>query len=262
MKDNYSKKLDSIDFFRKGKHPEYKPFVGKNYEKYRVLHIGESHYIDNKDDNPTITLDDFKGWWDGEQSEKLNELISWYNTASVVNDYMDYRRTKAHGIFTNVLKSFCNVVIPNDSFDKITTEDSKKYNYFAYMNFYQMPSIYFDKNYTKALYSAGKIEGMNNDQIDKLWYECFDNSVKIFENVVEEIEPKIIIVSSMEVCKYYEKYALIDESGKRGKGKLFKDSRVIFVDHPGTSWWNRVKKDNALLTSKQRLENKLKEIYI
>lgn len=26
-------------------HPEYKPFVGSEYEKYRILIVGESHYI-------------------------------------------------------------------------------------------------------------------------------------------------------------------------------------------------------------------------
>ena len=26
-------------------HPEYKPFVGSEYEKYKILIVGESHYI-------------------------------------------------------------------------------------------------------------------------------------------------------------------------------------------------------------------------
>jgi len=26
-------------------HPEYKPFIGRNYKKIKVLFVGESHYI-------------------------------------------------------------------------------------------------------------------------------------------------------------------------------------------------------------------------
>ena len=39
---NYSEKLKAIGFFRI--HPSYLPFIGTEYEKYKLLQISESHY--------------------------------------------------------------------------------------------------------------------------------------------------------------------------------------------------------------------------
>ena len=246
-RDDYINKLKKIDFFKDGMHPEYMPFVGEDYAKYKILHVGESHYIA---EDAKLTLDDYKGWWEGKQSENLSKLADgWYNTDNIVNWYMQGERHKGHGIFTNVLKSFCKVVVPNEYFTAITTEDSKKYNYFAFMNFYQMPSIYNGVNFTKALCAAGEKENLSAEQIDNIWSECMEKSAKIFEDVVNALDPVSIVVSSREVEKYYCKV-----------GKLFNDPRMIYVDHPDSAWWNK-KKEGAEETSKEHLESRLKEIY-
>ncbi|MBR6403467.1 MAG: hypothetical protein IKS48_08815 [Eubacterium sp.] len=270
ISEDYIEKLKQIDFFKDNIHPELMPFVGNNYSKYKVLHIGESHFIPNyfeagfdKYGNPhllnEITLKDFEGWWEGKYSKALREKINWYDTQSVIKDYMDGKRTKAHGIFTNTLKSFCNVVVSEEAFDSITTEDSKKYNYFAYMNFYQQPSIYANTNFTKSLYKAGYFVGKNTVEIDELWYEIFDKSVEIIEKVIDILNPKVIVVTSSEIEKYYRQYGSIDEYGKRTEGKYYTRKNIIWLDHPGTSWWNRRKKDSK--SSKERFEERLKEIY-
>lgn len=271
-RDDYINELKKIDFFKENIHPEYLPFVGEGYCKYRILHVGESHYIGNyhKDHEEkngkimkenSIMLQDYQGWWDGKQSAKLSELAyGWYNTSNIVNWYMSCERHKGHGIFTNVLKSFCNVVATNEAFNRITTDDSKRYNYFAYMNFYQMPSIYYGENYTKALYAAGKLANYSTESIDEIWYECMEKSSKVFEDVVNALDPVCIVVSSREVEKYYSKYGSKNSGGTYSAGKLCNDPRMIYVDHPGSSWWNRRKK-NVQETSKEHLESRLKEIY-
>ena len=45
--ETYFDKLKQIDFYSKEIHPELIPFVGTDYSKYRILQIGESHFISN-----------------------------------------------------------------------------------------------------------------------------------------------------------------------------------------------------------------------
>ena len=269
--DDYIAKLKQIDFYKEGIHPELIPFVGNDYSKYKVLQIGESHYIPNyfeekKDKDGTvhkaneIILDDFNGWWEGNYDDEIRKYIGWYNTRDVVEYYMSGERRKGHGIFTNTLKSFCKVVTPNESFDSITTANSQKYNYFAFMNFYQQPSIFEGENYTDSLYKAGAFLGKNTEEINKIWYETFDKSVEIVEQVIELLDPNIIIVTSSEVEKYYRRYGRIDESGNRKKGQYYDKDNIIWLDHPGSPWWYRKKKyDNK--SSRERFEERLKELY-
>ena len=43
---NYYNKLKNIEFFKI--HPELIPYVGEEFDKYKILHIGESLYIQEK----------------------------------------------------------------------------------------------------------------------------------------------------------------------------------------------------------------------
>lgn len=257
-RENHIAKLKKIDFFKDDVHPEYLPFVGEDYAKYRILHIGESHYV-SKDSN--LTLKDYEGWWEGKQSAELSELADgWYNTNNIVSWYMQGKRHKGHGIFTNVLKSFCNVVVPSESFDVISDENSRKYNYFAYMNFYQMPSLRYGENFTEALYKAGKESNVPTEKLDAFWYECMEKSVNVFEDVVTALDPLCILVSSMEVEKYYKRYGSKNNDGTYAEGRLYNDPRMVYVDHPDSAWWNR-KKNGETKTSKEKFESCLRNIY-
>ncbi len=270
--EEYIDKLKQIEFFKDGKHPELIPFVGFDYPKYKILQIGESHFIPNhpqgklkKNGEPfekynEITLDDFSGWWEGNYGDALSNYSGWFNTKNVVDDYIRGYRDRSHGIFTNTLKSFCRIVAPSEAFESISTENGRKYNYFAFMNFYQQPSVYEGENFTSSLYRAGKYLGMRVEDIDSLWYEIFDRSVKVFERVVEILEPNAIVVTSEEVHKYYGRYGSVDKTGQRCEGKYTYNDSVIWVDHPGCSWWNRVK-NGAGKTSRIIFEDALKQIY-
>lgn len=277
MANDHIKELQQVDFFKTGMHPEYIPFVGKEYDTYRVLQVGESHYINNRpDDKPGTkkTLEHFEGWWEGKQSDEINELSSgWYKTNDIVQNYMDGNRTRAHGIFTNVLKVFCEQIETNRKFEHISQKSSKNYELFAYMNFFQIPSIYHGKSFTYALYAAGKDKDLkwSKKDIDDFWYKCMENSVAVFEKVVDILKPNAIIISSNEVAKYYKRYGSREKTGNDGPyidgygtkfwpGKLCEDERMIYVSHPGSSWWNRQKKGSEE-TSKEILERRLREIY-
>ena len=130
--ETYFDKLKQIDFYSKEIHPELIPFVGTDYSKYRILQIGESHFISNYPEGShgkhgnvhnrtnVITLDDFNGWWNGELSERLREQKGSFNTNGVVNYYIGGHRDRSDVIFTNPLKSFCKVVTPDEAFETIS----------------------------------------------------------------------------------------------------------------------------------------------
>lgn len=46
---NYYDKLKNIEFFKI--HPELIPYVGEKFDKYKILHVGESHYINQNENN-------------------------------------------------------------------------------------------------------------------------------------------------------------------------------------------------------------------
>ena len=72
-REDYIERLKEIPWFQKnGK--EYLPFVGEDYPKYRILHVGESHYIGNDPQENLITLRDFDGWWEGEKNKRIENL--------------------------------------------------------------------------------------------------------------------------------------------------------------------------------------------
>lgn len=283
---DYIAKLKKIPFFKEGMHPEYLPFVGDNYPEYKILQVAESHYIPNFKKKTVydgkvfssneIKIDDFDGWWDGNVPDGISQYKGWYTTDMVVRDYIDGYRTKAHGVLTNVLKSFCDVVLPEQSFDSISDDDGKKYNYFAYMNFWQMPSLYKGENFSKASFESMQLcnNGLCEKELlkkyDDFWYKCFQNSVEVFEAVVDALEPNLILITSSEISTSYKTYGIRVENEADAKykdrngylfmpGKLDGDPRIIYLDHPGCSWWNKKKKDEEE-TSRERLEDKLKAV--
>lgn len=267
-------KLNSISFFQENVHPEYLPFLGKQFDEYRILQVGESHFIDNgpggQEKYPInrITLADYDGWWDGKESQDLKQMSAWYTTDRIVNSYFHGEITRSHGIFTNFGNAFVKGV---KGFESSAEYAASMYKYFAFMNFYQMPSIYRGMNFTKALYNSGKnVSGFSEEEIDKIWYECWAHSVEVFEAVVEALAPKLIVITSSEIGKYYYRYGQRKPDGKNEPyvdkygtpfwpGKLCGDNRLLVVDHPGSAWWNR--KKNGKETSRKILENKFREIY-
>ena len=62
MNTQYDEKLKEIPIYKL--HPSFLPYVGDDYEVYKVLHVGESHYIDNEaydyaEKCEIVSIDDF-----------------------------------------------------------------------------------------------------------------------------------------------------------------------------------------------------------
>ena len=131
-------------------HPEYMPFVGDRYDEFKILQVGESHFIPQRADEPDLfSITYFEKWWEDScaeakncqqkncHNEKGDQWGGWFRTKSVIENYMNRKRTRSHGIFTEMVKVFA-VVCQNRTIMHINDEESKNYNHFAFMNFFQV----------------------------------------------------------------------------------------------------------------------------
>ena len=52
---NFDDKLKEIEFYKNSEtHQFMLPYVGSNYEEYRVLLVAESHYLKNEEDRKKV----------------------------------------------------------------------------------------------------------------------------------------------------------------------------------------------------------------
>lgn len=230
-------------------HPEYKPFVGSEYEKYRILIVGESHYI-GQEYNPEIKDKyDVKYFLDNWLSSTCNELVNdysdWFNTKKVIESFINGNRTKGHLIFTNIIKSFSSVVL-GENIRSISNDNCNNFNCLAFMNFFQMPSIYKGEKYWSSLEKSSNKLGRPQLAYD-LWSKVVDESVLTLNYVIEQLKPKDVFILSKSAY-----YAYIENRNCK-----YKD-HVIPLDHAGCSWWYR-KKKNCNKSSREVFEDHLKK---
>lgn len=250
---NYYDDLARMEYYKY--RPDYIPFIGDKYEQFRILQVGESHYIGQKYDASSIDKYDIEymssKWWNYDTQEMDMEYEGWYNTQSVIRNYMSGNRRKGHTIFTNFLKSFSKVVL-HEEIARINYEESQKYEYLAFMNFYQMPALYFGMKYWDALDKSAQKIG-NTSIASRVWNETVEHSSEVLDNVIGIIAPKIIVFTSISAYYAYKNY-------KAKHGISLDTERFIKSDHPGCSWWNRVKKGHTH-TSREEFEEQLAKIF-
>lgn len=237
-------------------HPEMMPFVGLNYEKYRILQVGESHYIGqiasaNEDSFP---ITHFSKWL----SDHCDEIYQypeesegswgeWYYTRYVIRRYLTIRTNGNYGIFNNVLRSFRTVTsLQNVNSDAIINDD---YHCFAFMNYFQMPALYDGISFWKSLKMSAYKVGYP-DMAGKLYDEVSKVSTETLDKVIDILQPKVIVFTSSAAAKEY-----------RRSGKYSKDKRLIITTHPTCPWWNR-KHGSDKLSGHERFEVQLKNILI
>lgn len=241
MNQTYEASLRQIDFYAKY-HPEYTPFIGDMYDEYKILHIGESHFIPQaKGDEPDIfPITYFENWWTDPCTNLKNfknidskgyEWSGWINTKSVIANYLDGNRTRSHGIFTNLVKVFSQVC-QNRTISRITTEESQNYRHFAFMNFFQMPALYKGKKFWDSLRYGARRLGLSKEEATiyatQMWDKAVKESSEIFDQVVDILQPNIIIFTSLSAWNAYE-------------GKYKDAPNIITTVHPGCKYWNNPK---------------------
>lgn len=250
--------LDAIEFYQW--HPEYKPFVGDHFDKYRILQVGESHYIPQcKDGEDAFSIRYFyENWWAGtceklhghkDECSEYQQWGGWYNTRSVVEDYLAGYRRRAHGIFTEMVKVFAEAY-QDRTISSINTEESQNYHHFAFMNFYQMPSLYKGMTYWKSLVrSAKKLDmkrGQATEYAEEVWDTTVMNSTIVLNQVIDALRPNAVIFTSKSAFDAYN-----------SANKTHREMPIICTVHPGCKYWHKPKDTHV---GKERLIQTLKNL--
>ena len=100
---NYDARLQEIDFFQI--HPHLIPYIGDRYEKYKILQIAESHYLNQTESNMSVHINDFIDDWFLRPCEYLIKgCETWVDTRAVVENFL--AGTGRNTTIMNVLKPF------------------------------------------------------------------------------------------------------------------------------------------------------------
>lgn len=242
-------------------HPEYIPFIGEKFDEFKILQVGESHYVDigkTPETEKEFSIQYFAdNWW----SDHCSKLYmhpdenpdtkcwgSWYTTRHVIDRFFKNNQ-KNYSIFSNPLKIFRDVCLNNPVEYCADDNFRQAYHYFAFMNFFQMPALYKGESFWKSLCSADKHPKL------KLAYSLFERTAEIsagvLDDVIKALKPTAVVFTSSSAWTAYKKYGTYANSKN--------DPVMIHTAHPGCCWWNRKKKDGT--SSCQHLETELKRIF-
>ena len=243
---NYQEQFENIAFYKL--HPSYIPFIGENYEKYKILQISESHYCDQIADRKKYGIKYFEDWFSSEKSEIENGYLKNNITRRVCNGVMN---NCSFPNFDNPLRSFCRVVL---GIEKIRlskyNQNRKLYSYFSFMNFYQIPAFENAGCFKNSFYSEAKKENINEDVQSQIINQWRTQSTQLIDQVIEILNPKAIVFTSVDAWKSYD----------INNGKYKSDYRIIRSAHPNRPWNNHQVSLNGK-TGKQAFEDGLKRIY-
>lgn len=219
----FDKKLLKMDFFKL--HPTYIPFIGDKYSQYKILQIGESHYIGQTPDDEKYNLHYFEKWWNDECKELEDDYIAWFNTRDVITGNFFQGKNRSYPIFYNMIKSFSKVVLDRE-INSFQDSDRELYHYFSFMNFFQMPSLYHAKGFWKSIdIAAKKINDL--ELCSKIWNEAIIKSTQVVNDVIDVIQPELVIFTSKLAGDAY-KHIMGDKTAR---------CKIIFTCHPGSPWW-------------------------
>lgn len=222
--ERYDVELLKNDFINR--HYECLPFIGENYERTRLLLIGESHYVKkdevcfvNKDDFYNSSYDDFE-----EGDYKV-----WINTRSVFEGRV-YGESSFDTFFSTTATEIARIV--NHTDDLSMEQKREAMHQYAFMNYFKRPS-----------YEQGKTIRQLTDLDYKIAYD-------ISSHIIETLIPKLIIFLSK---KAYYSFCDYDQDGR-----IMDKYQIKCVSHPSCPWWNRKRRDGGC--AKEDFYNYVREI--
>lgn len=131
---DYDDKMLEISFFKK--YPHMIPFIGKDFDSYKILILAESYYLP---EYSSIHHND--DWYEESIKSLKNEEINWSSPIQIINDdFLHWDKLVSGHTIYNSLKIALEDVIKNQNvFENI-----------AFYNFFQRPAIYTESlNVTK-----------------------------------------------------------------------------------------------------------------
>ena len=164
----YDNKLLEMDFYKNSEtHRLMLPYIGSEYGKYKVLIVGESHYLG--EDNDREKVKDFKKWLTDKNEIKLIKP-EYINTRWVVKEHCNNKNKQP--FFSMIKKEIINV---EKFWDKV-----------SFMNFFIVPSIN----------GSREIEALKDMK---------EKSLENFKNVLDVIKPNYILFLSKKSYCIFEK---------------------------------------------------------
>lgn len=203
-------------------HPELLPYVGRNYDKTKILLIGESHYVESATDAQWKATN----WYHAPLPENAvypfnkEGAADCFDTRQVLCRYMIYQRGRGHTTFSNPTKVFCEIT------DGV---DDRNFDHFAFMNFFQRPAL-----------KRGKSIDYEPEEV------IIAN--EILEQVIQVLKPQAVIFLSKKARCVFK-----DEERTHG-------TPIYVVDHPTCAWWNRKHKNGK--SGKDDFTDILKELLL
>ena len=187
---NFDDKLKEIEFYKNSEtHQFMLPYVGSNYEEYRVLLVAESHYLGNEEDRKKVV--DFQKWYEGKESISLSEP-GHIKTREVVNTWF----IDGNGLFKRIEKDFFIVPSTNGSRGIYSTKEveEKSLNNFEQVIKILKPNyILFLSKKSYYIFAARKSDYFNiTDTFDHpasiWWYRKRKDGRKSKDKFREKIE--------------------------------------------------------------------------
>ncbi|MFI3292609.1 MAG: hypothetical protein SNI70_03715 [Rikenellaceae bacterium] len=173
---SYDAQLETIPHFKL--HPEYLPFVGRNYQENKVLLVGESHYVKGED------VGDLAQWYHTSTEALFAPLGNehqhyrhWFNTRGVVKNFAFHENSKSYTMFSNPMKSIIEV-------GTSSATQTHAMTHVAFCNYYQKPS----------LEAGATVENTEENQ---------QNSKAIFQQILAILQPKMVVFLSRKAYQAF-----------------------------------------------------------
>jgi hypothetical protein len=217
---DHDNEFKMIDHFKL--HPEMLPYVGTQYKDFRILLIGESHYLNNSYKDKEYLFDKWYSISTAEiQWNDESEDPYWFNTRWVINNYLSRKRGKGHGIFAKPSKVFCEKIKEKVG---VTINDCDAFSCFAFFNYFQRPCI-------------NRGGSFNPTELDK----C--ESKKIALNTIKILNPRLIIFVSKKAFDYFSEST----------------PKCSYVNHPTCKQWSNSISQNGEAKFTSLLDTYFKE---
>ncbi len=195
-------------------HKEFIPFVGKQYDKTKVLLIGDYHYASDADNeiinNSDASSEQIVEDWYAMNTEEFNKSygikdIKYYNTINVVTNYLSYYIGNAFDVFVKPAQ-----VIREVSKGKFKT-DAGAFGAIAFYNYFQRPVFKLNE----------KVKSNKKD--DEVAY-------KTLIEINNILKPDILVFLSKKAYSSFIKQ-------NKALDSEINLNKIKWVYHPSSKWW-------------------------
>ena len=229
-------------------HPELLPYVGENYEKYKVLLIGESQYLEEALED---TKGEFLAWYNKPTSDftmlDADDLACFNTRKTVEAGLSPYNNSK---IFKNVSKVLFEIlsqkgILDPSNLPDIRTGYAEALSYVAYFNYFQRPELNGSGHGFQPLRNDSTVvyrgQTLNYGQFE--YGFAFDTT----DEIINILRPNHIIFLSKRAFKSFRDY-----DGDN-------TDNLDFVHHPSRQWNMNISDTNE--TSKEKFARLINEYF-